>query len=125
TAHPKLDPVTGEMIWFAYGVGEMPLSAGMSYGVTDATGKVVRRSEFQAPYSAMIHDFMVTENHVLFPVLPLTGSLERAMSGKPAYAWEPEKGGYVGVMRRDGDVADIRWFNVEACYVFHPLNAWE
>jgi carotenoid cleavage dioxygenase-like enzyme len=40
----------------------------------------------------MVHDFMVTENHVLFPVLPLTGSLERAMSGKPVFAWEPEQG---------------------------------
>jgi carotenoid cleavage dioxygenase len=28
-------------------------------------------------------------------------------------------------MRRDGDVASIRWFNTEACYVFHPLNSWE
>jgi carotenoid cleavage dioxygenase len=73
----------------------------------------------------MVHDFMVTENHVLFPVLPLTASLERAMTGRPAFAWEPEKGSYVGVMRRDGDVADIRWFNTEACYVFHPLNACE
>jgi carotenoid cleavage dioxygenase len=68
---------------------------------------------------------MVTENHVMFPVLPLTGSLQRAMSGLPAFAWEPEKGSHVGVMRRDGDVASIRWFNAEACYVFHPLNAWE
>lgn len=125
TAHPKLDPVSGEMVWFAYGVGEMPLSAGMSYGVTDADGKVVRRDDFQAPYASMVHDFMVTQNHVLFPVLPLTASLERAMSGRPAFTWEPEKGSYVGVMRRDGDVADIRWFNTEACYVFHPLNAWE
>lgn len=125
TAHPKIDPVTGEMVWFAYGVGDMPLSAGMSYGVTDASGEVLRRDEFQAPYSSMVHDFMVTENHVLFPVLPLTGSLERAMTGKPAFAWEPEKGAYVGVMRRDGAVDDIRWFNTEACYVFHPLNAWE
>lgn len=125
TAHPKLDPVSGEMVWFAYGVGEMPLSAGMSYGVTNADGKVVRRDDFQAPYASMVHDFMVTQNHVLFPVLPLTASLERAMSGRPAFAWEPEKGSYVGVMRRDGDVADIRWFNTEACYVFHPLNAWE
>lgn len=125
TAHPKIDPVTGEMVWFAYGVGEMPLSAGMSYGVTDASGRVVRRDDFQAPYASMIHDFLVTENHVLFPVLPLTASLERAMSGKPAFAWEPEKGAYVGVMRRDGSVDDIRWFNTEACYVFHPLNAWE
>jgi len=47
------------------------------------------------------------------------------MSGKPAFAWEPDKGSYVGVMRRDGDVASIRWFNTGACYVFHPLNSWE
>jgi carotenoid cleavage dioxygenase len=125
TAHPKIDPVSGEMVWFAYGVGETPLSAGMSYGVTAADGAVARRSEFQAPYAAMVHDFMVTENHVLFPVLPLTASVERAMTGRPAFAWEPGKGSYVGVMRRDGVVADIRWFNTEACYVFHPLNAWE
>ncbi|ACG77168.1 retinal pigment epithelial membrane protein [Phenylobacterium zucineum HLK1] len=125
TAHPKLDPVSGEMVWFAYGVGDMPLSAGMSYGVTGADGKVVRRDDFQAPFACMVHDFMVTQNHVLFPILPLTASLERAMSGKPAFAWEPEKGAYVGVMRRDGDVGSIRWFNTEACYVFHPLNAWE
>lgn len=125
TAHPKIDPATGEMVWFAYGVGDMPLSAGMSYGVTDARGKVVRRDDFQAPFACMVHDFMVTANHVLFPILPLTASLERAMSGRPPFAWEPEKGSHVGVMRRDGDVGAIRWFNTEACYVFHPLNAWE
>jgi len=125
TAHPKIDARTGEMTWFGYGVGPMPLSAGMSYGVTDASGKVIRRDDFQAPFAAMVHDFMVTETYVLFPILPLTASLERAMSGRPAFAWEPEKGGRVGVMRRDGDVASMRWFNVEACYVFHPMNAWE
>jgi carotenoid cleavage dioxygenase len=125
TAHPKLDPVTGEMVWFAYGVGPMPLSAGMSYGVTDAQGQVVRRDDFQAPYAAMVHDFMVTRNHVLFPVLPLSASLQRAMSGKPPFAWEPDLGSHVGVMRRDGDVGSIRWFNAPACYVFHPMNAWE
>lgn len=125
TAHPKIDPKTGEMFWFAYGVGQMPLSAGMSYGVTAADGSLVRRQDFQAPFACMVHDFMVTQNHVLFPILPLTASLERAMGGKPAFAWEPDKGSYVGVMRRDGDVASIRWFNTGACYVFHPLNSWE
>lgn len=125
TAHPKIDPATGEMVWFGYSVGDMPFASGMSYGVTDAAGKVVRRDDFQAPYASMVHDFMVTESHVLFPVLPLTGSLERAMKGLPPFAWEPEKGAFVGVMRRDADVSTIRWFNTEACYVFHPLNAWE
>lgn len=125
TAHPKIDGKTGEMTWFAYGVGDVPLSAGMSYGVTAPDGTVTRRQDFQAPYCSMVHDFMVTANHALFPVLPLTGSLQRAMSGLPPYAWEPDKGAYVGVMRRDADVSTIRWFNAPACYVFHPLNSWE
>lgn len=125
TAHPKTDPVTGEMIWFAYGVGPMPLSPGVSFGVTNADGSLKRRQEFQAPYTSMVHDFMVTERHIMLPILPLSMSLERAMSGRPPVAWEPEKGAFVGVMRRDGDVSSIRWFNTEACYVFHPLNAWE
>lgn len=125
TAHPKIDPLTGEMVWFAYAAGETPLNARIAYGVTDRNGEVVRRDVFEAPYASMIHDFLVTERYALFPVLPLTGSLERAMSGRPAYAWEPEKGGFVGVMRRDADVATVRWFSVGSCYVFHPMNAWE
>ena len=125
TAHPKIDPVTGEMTWFAYSAGETPLNATVSYGVTSATGEVVRRDDFEAPYSSMVHDFMVTDRHVMFPILPLTGSLERAMRGGPAFAWEPEKGAFVGVMARDAGMETLRWFQTEACYVFHPMNAWE
>jgi carotenoid cleavage dioxygenase len=62
---------------------------------------------------------------MLFPVLPITGSMARAMSGKPPYAWEPEKGAYVGVMKRNGSAGDIVWFRAESCYVFHIMNAWE
>lgn len=124
TAHPKLDPVTGEMVFFGYSVGAR-LSAGMSYGVVDASGRVTRFERFDAPYSSMVHDFIVTERHVLFPILPLTGSLDRAMRGRPPYAWEPDKGAYVGVMRRDGSVDEIAWFRGDACYVFHVMNAWE
>jgi carotenoid cleavage dioxygenase len=47
------------------------------------------------------------------------------MAGQPAYAWEPEKGAYVGVMKRSGSPADIVWFRAESCYVFHVMNAWE
>ncbi|HEX4742734.1 MAG TPA: carotenoid oxygenase family protein, partial [Caulobacteraceae bacterium] len=68
TAHPKMDPETGEMVWFGYSVGSMPFSTGMSYGVTAADGTVTRRDDFQAPYSSMVHDFLVTRNHVLFPI---------------------------------------------------------
>src|SRR5262245_11905586 len=124
TAHPKVDPVTGELIFFGYSATG-PLSAGMTYGAIAASGVVNRFERFEAPYASMVHDFIVTEHYVLFPVLPLTGSLERAMTGRPAYAWEPAKGAYVGVMKRDGSTKDIRWFRGEACYVFHTMNAWE
>jgi carotenoid cleavage dioxygenase len=125
TAHPKIDPETGEMVWFAYGVGDMPFSNTVSYGVTDAAGKVVRRDNFEAPFSSMVHDFLVTDRYALFPILPLTGSLPRAMAGQAPFAWEPDKGSHVGVMLRDASVDSIRWFTTDACYVFHPMNAWE
>jgi carotenoid cleavage dioxygenase-like enzyme len=125
TAHPKLDPETGEMVWFAYSAGEGPLNATVAYGVTDAEGRVLRRDNFEAPFCSMVHDFLVTDRHVLFPILPLSGSLERAMKGGPPLAWEPDKGSHVGVMARDAGVETIRWFTADPCYVFHPMNAWE
>ncbi len=124
TAHPKIDPETGEMVFFAYSAAGW-FSRTLAYGVIDRSGKLRRYETFDAPYSSMVHDFMVTKNHVLFPVLPLTGSLERATAGKPAFAWEPSKPAYVGVMKRDADVSTVRWFECDPCYVFHPMNAYE
>ena len=124
TAHPKVDPLTGEMMFFGYNA-KGPFSSALSYGVVDSGGRVSRFEHFDTPYSSMVHDFIVTANRVLFPILPLTGSMERAMKGEPAYAWEPAKGGYVGVMPRSGKTSEIRWFRAEACYVFHVLNAWD
>ncbi|HIG40828.1 MAG TPA: carotenoid oxygenase family protein [Gammaproteobacteria bacterium] len=123
TAHPKIDPETGEMIFFGYSVDGM-LSNKMSYHVVGPDGKLQTSQFFDAPYAAMVHDFMVTRDYVLFPIMPLTGSLERAMEGKPAFAWEPEMGNQIGVMRRGGSVDDIRWFTSEATFVFHPMNAF-
>jgi carotenoid cleavage dioxygenase len=124
TAHPKIDPATGELVFFGYGAAG-PFTPTLSFGSVGADGLVKRFDRFEAPYASMVHDFIVTENHLLFPILPLTGSATRAKSGKPPYAWEPDKGAYVGVMRRDGSPEEIVWFRGEACYVFHVMNAWE
>jgi carotenoid cleavage dioxygenase-like enzyme len=128
TAHPKIDPITGEMVFFGYSAAG-PFTPTLSFGSVSASGAVTRFDRFEAPYASMVHDFIVTENHLLFPVLPLTGSMARAMAGQPAYAWEPDKGAYVGVMKRKesakGSAQDIVWFRGENCYVFHVMNAWE
>jgi carotenoid cleavage dioxygenase-like enzyme len=125
TAHPKLDRETGEMVWFGYFAGSQRLSNLIDYGVSDRTGKVLRRDRFAAPYASVIHDFMVTQNYVMFPVLPLTGDVQRAMKGLPPWAWEPVKGAFIGVMKRNARVDSIRWFEIEPIFVLHSMNAWE
>jgi len=123
TAHPKMDPETGEMLFFGYNADGL-ISEHMSYHVVDKDGNLVRSETFQAPYAAMVHDFIVTKEHVIFPIMPLTGSMERAMSGAPVYAWEPDKGVHIGIMPRNGPVKDLRWFRGQPGYVFHPMNAY-
>lgn len=122
TAHPKIDHETGEMLFFGYNA-EGGISEAMTFNVVDGKGNLIRSESFKAPYAAMVHDFMVTKKHIIFPIMPLTGSIERAMTGGPVYAWEPEKGTHIGVMPRHGSVEQMRWFRGEACYVFHPMNA--
>jgi carotenoid cleavage dioxygenase len=112
------------MVFFGYNAAG-PLTPALSVGSVNAAGVVTRFDRFEAPYASMVHDFIVTKNHLLFPILPITGSMERAMGGRPPYAWEPEKGAYVGVMKRNGSAGDIVWFRAESCYVFHVMNAWE
>ncbi|WP_428486029.1 carotenoid oxygenase family protein [Rhodopila sp.] len=124
TAHPKLDPITGELVFFGYSAAG-PLSAGMSYGTIGTDGRVKRFEHFEAPYCSMVHDFVVTQRHVVFPVLPLSGSMARARAGAPPFAWEPDLGGYVGLIVREQGIASLRWFRVESCFVFHVLNAWD
>lgn len=95
-------------------------------GSVECTNASVRRFErFQAPYCSFMHDFIVTRRHVLFPILPLSGSKARLSAGGSSFAWEPAVGGHVGLILREQGVASLRWFQVESCYVYHVLNAWD
>lgn len=124
TAHPKIDPLTGDMLFFGYST-DGPLSPAMSWGTVQPDGRIGRLEHFVAPYCAMVHDFAVTSRHLMFPVMPLTGSLWRTLTRGRPFAWEPERGGHVGLLRRDRGIRSLRWFRTESCYVFHVLNAWE
>ncbi len=121
SAHPKVDPVTGELLFHAY-MATGPFTDDMGYYKVNADGFMTETQIFKAPYSAMVHDFVVTENYVLFPVMPITGDMERAMVGQPPFAWEPDRPAMVGVMPRGGSVDQMRWIEGDACYVFHFMN---
>jgi carotenoid cleavage dioxygenase-like enzyme len=124
TAHPKLDPKTGEMVFFGYSA-KGRFSKEISVQSVTADGIVTRAEILDGPFPSMIHDFAVTPNWIVLPVFPLTSSMERAMSGKPPFAWEPDKGTHIAFVPRDGTVADIQWVTMPPCYVFHPMNHYD
>ena len=124
TAHPKIDPETGEMLFFAYNADPKErISSRMALHKVDKNGVLTSSEFFDAPYSAMVHDFITTRDHIIFPIMPLTSSMERAMQGKSLYAWDPTNRSYIGIMPRSGSVSDIKWFEGDPAYVFHPMNA--
>ncbi len=123
TAHPKPCPKTGELHFFGYGF----FPPYLVYHVLDAKGALVRSVDIPVPGPTMMHDFAITERHVIFMDLPVVFDLEQALSGKGGmpYHWSDDYGARLGVMPRGGDVSALRWIEIEPCYVFHPWNAYD
>jgi carotenoid cleavage dioxygenase len=120
TAHPLADPDTGELhaVSYFFGWGNK-----VQYSVIDTEGRVRRTVDVEVSGSPMMHAFSLTDAHVIIYDLPVSFNL--AAGSNFPYAWDPEYPARVGVMRRDSDGSDVRWLDVEPCYVYHPLNAFD
>ncbi len=117
TAHPKLDPATGELVVFRYDF-EAPF---LTWAVIGAGGSVTRSEEtieVDAPY--MIHDFVITSRFIVLFVCPARFDF----SGAQVLRWEPERGTRIAVIPRDGS-GPARWIAAEAFWVWHFANAFE
>ena len=121
TAHPKIDPMTGEMMFLGYSFAPPYLQ----YGVVSSKGELLRTVPIELPMAVMMHDFAITENYTIFMDLPLTFSQERMQKGEPPLMFESNRPSRFGIVTRHGDNSNIRWFETPACYVFHTLNAYE
>ncbi len=121
TAHPKICPITGELHFFGYGFAPPYLT----YHRADARGRLVQSEVIEVPGPTMVHDFSITENHVLFMDLPVVFDLELALAGTMPYRWDDDYGARLGVMPRGAGSDRTRWFDIEPCYVFHPANSFE
>jgi carotenoid cleavage dioxygenase len=123
TAHPKIVPASREMIFFAnFPTGRV--TADIEFYFANASGGLIRSQVIHGPFPALVHDFAVSKDFVILAMCPVTVSIKRAMAGAPLIAWEPEHGTHVGIMPRNDDVEDIRWFEGDACMVWHLMNAF-
>nr|WP_310524146.1 carotenoid oxygenase family protein [Polymorphobacter sp.] len=123
SAHPHLDPETGEMHAICYDAMERTT---IRHVVVGRDGKVRREEPISVSDGPSIHDCMITANYVLIFDLPVTFSMKRVLAGFAfPYAWNPEHKARIGLMPREGREADIIWCDVPPCYVFHGCNAFE
>ncbi len=123
TAHPKVDPTTGELIFFGYDVFGPPF---LRSHVVDSGGVLIRTEEIDVPRAVMMHDFGVTATRMVFLDLPVVFDLDLAVSGQSLpFRWMPEAGARVGLLARGGRGSDIQWIGMDPCYVFHVLNAFD
>ncbi|HEY1841372.1 MAG TPA: carotenoid oxygenase family protein [Mycobacterium sp.] len=126
TAHPKICPTTGELHFFGSGNIFEPH---VSYHRADADGRLTISRPIDVPALTLMHDFALTAEYVVFLDLPLlfnlgvalTGSFERDLP----YRWDDQYPARLGVLRRDDPYGQLRWFDIDPCYVFHVANAYD
>lgn len=124
TAHPKVDPDTGDLHAMAY---SWPgFLDHVQYVHVGRDGRVKRTLDVPVPGMVMMHDMSLTGRYVVIYDLPVTISGELINRGmRFPFAWNEDYAPRVGLLPRDGSADDIVWAGVSPCYVFHPMNAYD
>lgn len=124
TAHPKICPTTGELHFFGYGSIFAPH---VTYHRADANGELTVNRPLEVKALTMMHDFAMTAEHIVFMDLPIVFNLDVAikLDGDMPYRWDDNYGARLGVLRRDDPFGEVRWFEIDPCYVFHVANAYD
>jgi carotenoid cleavage dioxygenase len=121
-AHTKKDPRTGELHTIAYFFGWEHLQ----YVVVDAAGQVTKTVNIPVTGSPMVHDLALTQRYAVIYDFPITFSLDVLNAGGSIpYAWNDAHQARVGLLPRDGGPDDVTWIDIEPCWVFHTLNAYD
>lgn len=122
TAHPRIDPVSGELIFFGYSV----MKPYVTYYRANAAGEVVQVEPIEMAGPTMMHDFAVTEDYVVFMEMPIGFSWLLALQsdGLP-FRWDDDAPCRFGVMPRTGGSKDVKWFDIPRCFVFHVMNSFQ
>jgi len=123
TAHPKLDLHRNELLMFSY-QARGDCTTDFAFYIADADGKIVQEAWFDMPYPGMVHDFAVTDTHIIVPFFPLITDMAVLKRGGPFYQWHPDQQSHFAVLPRRGPASEIRWFHGGAVSAGHMMNAF-
>ncbi|HEX8382630.1 MAG TPA: carotenoid oxygenase family protein [Sphingomonas sp.] len=126
TAHPKIDPATGEMVAYGYFV-EGKADTLVEIYFIGADGMLTRTERFHAPYASMIHDCLLSEHYIAFTICPMVCDWDRVQAGEAFFHWDDTRPTTVAVVpRAPGGAGNVRWFDSPTPVMqTHTFNAWE
>lgn len=122
SAHPKVDKITGEMMFMDYSYQESPY---LTYGVVSKDGKLIKQSPIEIPGPRILHDLAITENYTILIDVPLYWKMDPSEPGKRKIRFDKSLPARFGILPRHGDNSTIRWFECSTCYIYHTINAYE
>ena len=122
SAHYKIDPVSGDMLFFA------AVGSNMTWYQADAvTGKVVDTFTFDMGCPALVHDYIVSELYAIFLISPSQFRLDRIREGRPGVLWDESAvpgGSRFAVM--DRKTHEVTWYDTGLMLApTHFFNAYE
>lgn len=118
-AHPKVDPVTGELVFYSY------FGPDFKMFIADIKGKIHFQNTLTMPFKCMMHDFAITEHFTILPLFPLTWDFQRIMRKETVFKWEPYLNTRFAIVPRFGNENDVIWFEDSPAFGFHVVNAYE
>jgi carotenoid cleavage dioxygenase len=119
SAHPKVDPLTGEMLALSYDL----VDGTLEFLRVNAAGQVDRQLRFPSPWPTVVHDIGITASHVVAFLCPLILDFSR---GPTAPAWEPRRGTRAVLIPRDcTDAGQVQWIEMDPFFLWHIANAHE
>ncbi len=121
SAHPKVDPRTGEMLFFDYS----PVAPYLTHGVVSAKGELVHQAPIELPGPRFQHDLAFTDRYTLLFDMSMQWDAALMRQGKMRLKMERDAPARIGVVPRLGHDADVRWFEAEPFFMYHVINAWE
>jgi all-trans-8'-apo-beta-carotenal 15,15'-oxygenase len=124
SAHPKLDPATGEL--FNFGIQYGPRTRIRTYQI-DRAGRLTNLRTVGLPYPVLNHDFALTTRHMVFVIDPLILRLPRFLLGfssfDRSFRWDPSEATRIILVPRDGGKPRVA--ECEPFFHYHVSNAFE
>lgn len=123
TAHPKVDPKTGELVCWGY-EAKGDATTDCCYFAIGPNGKMTEECWFNAPYCGFIHDAAMTDDYLILMQVPMVCELERLKAHESHWIYDYDLPLLFGVIPRRGkDPRGVRWFKWKNAFGTHTANA--